>query len=54
MDSVQRRAVLFWDVMRKRGDNFLESTGKGGPPVLFFDYDVLIEGRTLDPPCNYA
>ena len=46
VDSVER-AVLFWDVMRKRGDNFLENTGRGGPPVLFFDYDVLIEGRTL-------
>ena len=53
VDSVQR-AVLFWDVMRKRGDNFLENTGRGGPPVLFFDYDVLIDGRTLDRPCNYA
>ena len=53
VDSVER-AVLFWDVMRKRGDNFLENTGRGGPPVLFFDYDVLIEGRTLDRPCNYA
>ena len=53
VDSVER-AVLFWDVMRKRGDNFLENTGRGGPPVLFFDYDVLIDGRTLDRPCNYA
>ena len=34
VDSVQR-AVLFWDVMRKRGDIFLENTGKGGPPVLY-------------------
>src|SRR5690348_16341431 len=44
VDSVQR-AVLFWDVTRKRGDNFLENTGRGGPPVLFFDYDVLIDGQ---------
>ena len=40
--------------MRKRGDTFLENTESGGPPVLFFDYDVLIAGRTLDRPCNYA
>ncbi|MFO0892642.1 MAG: DUF3141 domain-containing protein [Isosphaeraceae bacterium] len=53
VDSVER-AVLFWDVTRKRGDNFLQSTGKGGPPVLVFDYDVLIDGRALDRPCNYA
>ena len=53
VDSVQR-AVLFWDVMRKRGDIFLENTARGEPPVLIFDYDVLIDGRTLDRPCNYA
>ena len=40
--------------MRKRGDIFLENTGRGGPPLLIFDYDVLIDGRTLDRPCNYA
>ena len=27
--------------MRKRGDIFLENTGRGGPPLLIFDYDVL-------------
>ena len=40
--------------MRKRGDTFLENTERGEPPVLIFDYDVLIDGRTLDRPCNYA
>jgi hypothetical protein len=53
VDSVQR-AVLFWDMMRERGDIFLDNTGRGGPPVLVFDDDVLIDGRTLDCPCNYA
>ena len=53
VDSVQR-AVLFWDVMRKRGNIFLENVAKGEPPVLIFDYDVLIDGRKLDRPCNYA
>jgi hypothetical protein len=53
VDSVQR-GVLFWDVMRKRGDIFLENVAKGEPPVLIFGYDVLIDGRKLDRPCNYA
>ena len=53
VDSVQH-TVLFWDVMRKRGDIFLENTARGEPPVLIFDYDLLIDGRTLDRPCNYA
>ena len=53
VDSVER-AILFWDVMRKRGDIFLENFAKGEPPVLIFGYDVLIDGRKLEHPCNYA
>ena len=53
VDSVQRN-VLFWDVLRQRGNTFLENTARGEPPVLIFNYDVLIDGRTLDRPCNYA
>jgi len=53
VDSVQR-AVLFWDVLRQRGNNFPEDSARGEPPVLIFGYDVLIDGRTLDRPCNYV
>ncbi len=53
MDSAQR-SVLFWDALRKRGNIFLENVAKGEPPVLIFGYDVLIDGRALDDPCNYA
>ena len=53
VDSVQR-TVLFWDVMRKRGNIFLENFAKGEPPVLIFGYDIIIDGRKLDRPCNYA
>jgi hypothetical protein len=53
VDSVQR-AVLFGDVLRQRGNIFLENDARGEPPVLIFGYDVLLDGRTLDRPCNYA
>ncbi len=53
MDSVER-TVLFWDVLRKHGNTFLENSERGEPPVLIFDHEVLIDGRTLDRPCNYA
>jgi hypothetical protein len=53
VDSVQR-SILFWDVLRKRGNIFLENTERGKPPVLIFGHDVLIDGRKLDRPCNYA
>ncbi len=53
VDSVER-AVLFWDVQRQRGNTLLENSARGEPPVLKFGYDILIDGRTLARPCNYA
>jgi len=52
-DMIQR-SLLFWDVMRRRGDNFLEHVKEGEPPVLQFRYETLIDGRTLENPVNYA
>ena len=51
-DSCQRTA-LFWDVMRKRGNQAIEHYQKGKPPVLVFDYEPVIDGRTLERPVNY-
>jgi len=53
LDATQR-SILFWDVIRKRGNTYLEHLHKGQPPVLIFDYEVLIDGRTLDQPVNYS
>ncbi|HLE24737.1 MAG TPA: DUF3141 domain-containing protein [Thermodesulfobacteriota bacterium] len=53
IDSYQR-SVLFWDVMRKRGNTFLEHYEKGKPPVLRFKYEILLDGRDLERPCNYV
>jgi pimeloyl-ACP methyl ester carboxylesterase len=52
VDSSQR-TVLFWDVMRKRGNQAIEHYQKGKPPVLVFDYELVIDGRTLERPVNY-
>ena len=52
VDSCQR-TVLFWDVMRKRGNQAIEHYQKGKPPVLVFDYELVIDGRTLERPVNY-
>lgn len=49
-----QRAVLTMDTLRKRGDIFLEHEAKGCPPVLAYDYEVVVDGRDLDRPCNYA
>jgi pimeloyl-ACP methyl ester carboxylesterase len=53
VDATQR-SILFWDTMRERGNNFVEHTRKGLPPVLHFDYEMVADGRKLDRPVNYA
>jgi hypothetical protein len=53
IDLAQRQA-LFLDVMRKRGNSFVEMERKGLPPVLAFDYDMVVDGCTLEKPVNYA
>src|SRR4051794_11661758 len=49
-----QRSVLFWDTMRKRGNQFLERERQGLPPGLHFDYEMVLDGRSLDRPVNYA
>jgi hypothetical protein len=48
-----QRSVLYWDVMRKRGNQSLEHEKKGRPPVLTFPYEMVLDGRTLEHPVNY-
>ncbi|HET6520610.1 MAG TPA: DUF3141 domain-containing protein, partial [Geminicoccaceae bacterium] len=49
-----QRSVLYWDMMRKRGNQSIEHWQQGKPPVLVFDHETVIDGRTLDRPVNYA
>jgi Protein of unknown function (DUF3141) len=53
IDACQR-TVLFWDVMRQRGNNYLESTAKTAPHVLKFDCKLVVDGRKLPQPVNYG
>lgn len=53
VDATQRM-VLFADIIRQRGDQFLEHEAAGEPPVLAFKYEMVVDGRDLDRPCNYA
>ncbi len=52
-DAMQR-AYLFWDTLLDRGNNYAEHLDQGMPPLLKFDYEVVLEGRTLPEPCNYS
>ena len=53
VDSWQR-SLLFIDTLRQRGNNYLEHLQKGQPPVLTFPYTVVMDGRNLERPVNYA
>lgn len=53
IDSAER-TVLFWDTLRQRGDNYLELKEKGNPPVLHFNYEILLDARKFEKPVNYA
>ncbi|MFN2410507.1 MAG: DUF3141 domain-containing protein [Halomonas sp.] len=51
-DSVER-SVLYLDVMRERGNQYLAHMEQTKPSVLGFDTEVLVDGRTLPQPTNY-
>jgi len=53
IDTIQR-SVLFWNTLHQRGNNFVESAWQGLKPVLHFDYDMIVDGRTFERPVNYA
>jgi len=51
-DAAQR-AILTLDVLRERGNNDIAHEAAGMPPVLIYDYDVVMDGKDLTPPVNY-
>jgi pimeloyl-ACP methyl ester carboxylesterase len=53
MIDAAERLVLTADVLRARGDLFLEHEAAGCPPVLIYDYDIVMDGRDLPYPSNY-
>ena len=48
-----QRSVLFLDVLRRRGNDFLAHAEADAPHVLSFGFDVVMEGRDLARPVNY-
>jgi pimeloyl-ACP methyl ester carboxylesterase len=49
-----QRSILTLDVLRERGNEYLEHEKAGSPPVLVFDHEVVVDGRSLEKPANYA
>src|SRR5262245_931106 len=54
MVDAAQRSILFWDVMRQRGNAYREHEAKEVPHVLDYEHEVVVDGRRLDPPVNYG
>ncbi len=53
IDAAQR-TVLFWDVVRQRGNQYREHLAETTPNVLNYAADLIVDGRTLEHPVNYG
>jgi pimeloyl-ACP methyl ester carboxylesterase len=53
VDAAQR-GVLLLDVMRQRGNQYHEHLAKTAPHVLDYQAELVVDGRTLPRPVNYA
>jgi pimeloyl-ACP methyl ester carboxylesterase len=53
VDSGQR-SVLFFDVMRRRGEQYREHMAETVPHVLNYEIELVADGRSLQRPVNYG
>src|SRR3954451_12907504 len=49
-----QRSILFFDVLRQRGNQYHEHMAEKAPNVLQFACELRVDGRTLARPVNYA
>jgi hypothetical protein len=43
-----QRTILFWDVLRKRSDQYYAQKAKAVPHVLIFDAELVVDGVAID------
>lgn len=53
VDALQR-GILTLDTLHQRGNNYIAHEQAGMPPVLHFDHETVMDGRSLERPVNYA
>jgi pimeloyl-ACP methyl ester carboxylesterase len=46
--------ILLWDVLRQRGNNYVEHNARKAPHVLSFAAELVLDGRTFPRPVNYG
>lgn len=54
MVDAGQRSVLFLDIMRQRGDQYRQHVAQTAPHVLNYAAELIIDGRKLEQPVNYA
>ncbi len=54
MVDAGQRSVLFLDIMRQRGDQYRDHVAQTAPHVLSYAAELIIDGRELEQPVNYA
>jgi len=54
MVDAGQRSVLFLDILRQRGDQYRDHVAQTAPHVLSYAAELIIDGRKLEQPVNYA
>src|SRR5579871_6116631 len=54
MVDAGQRTLLFWDVMRQRGQQYQEHLAETVPHVLDYEVELIADGRNLKRPVNYG
>ena len=54
MVDAGQRSALFLDILRQRGDQYREHLAETAPHVLNFAVELVMDGRKLEQPVNYA
>ncbi len=54
LEDARQRSFLFLETLLERGNNYIEHLDQGTPPLLKFEHEVVLDGKELPEPCNYA
>ncbi len=54
LTDAAQRTILYWDVMRQRGNQYHEEQKRSAPNVLSFASELVMDGGGLPRPVNYA
>lgn len=52
--DASQRTILFWDLLRRRSEQYHAQKAKAVPHVLNFESEMVLDGRTFARPVNYG